>query len=58
MAFLPDLCVNLRVESGDIVEKDIEPDRRGLSSSVGKILKFSEKMVYIYNLEERKPLLH
>jgi len=31
-----------------------EPDRRGVSSGVGKLLKFSENMVYIYNLRERK----
>ena len=31
-----------------------EPNRRGLSSGVGKLLKFSESMVYIYNLRERK----
>lgn len=29
-----------------------EPDDRGISSGVGKILKFSEKMVYIYNVRE------
>jgi hypothetical protein len=31
-----------------------EPDRHGYSSGVGKVLKFSEHMVYIYNLKERK----
>jgi hypothetical protein len=31
-----------------------EPDSRGLSSGVGKILKFSEHMVYIFNLKEHK----
>lgn len=31
-----------------------EPDELGFSSGVGKILKFSENMVYIYNLTERK----
>ncbi|MBU4184653.1 MAG: hypothetical protein KKC23_00315, partial [Proteobacteria bacterium] len=31
-----------------------EPDRRGFSSGVGKILKFSEKIVTIYNIKERK----
>jgi len=37
-----------------------EPQAPGRSSGVGKILKFSEKMVYIYNLRERKlePELH
>jgi hypothetical protein len=31
-----------------------EPDRRGFSSGVGKILKFSEKIVTIYNIKEGK----
>lgn len=31
-----------------------EPGNNGLSSGVGKILKFSEKMVYIYNVKDRK----
>ena len=31
-----------------------EPDKRGYSSGVGKILKFSENLVYIYNVRERK----
>jgi hypothetical protein len=31
-----------------------EPDRHGSSSGVGKILKFSESMVTIYNLREKK----
>jgi predicted RNA-binding protein len=31
-----------------------EPDSGGRSSGVGKILKFSEQMVYIYNLKEHK----
>ncbi|RJP83613.1 MAG: hypothetical protein C4522_00260 [Desulfobacteraceae bacterium] len=31
-----------------------EPGNNGRSSGVGKILKFSEKMVYIYNVKERK----
>jgi len=31
-----------------------EPDRLGYSSGVGKILKFSEQMVHIYNMRERK----
>jgi len=31
-----------------------EPDRSGYSSGVGKLLKFSETMIYIYNLKERK----
>ncbi|MFC1857702.1 hypothetical protein ACFL9U_06685 [Thermodesulfobacteriota bacterium] len=31
-----------------------ETDSAGLSSGVGKLLKFSEKMVYIYNIDEGK----
>lgn len=31
-----------------------EPDDRGISSGVGKILKFSETMVHIYNLREQR----
>jgi len=31
-----------------------EPDRKGFSSGVGKILKFSEKIVNIYNIKECK----
>lgn len=31
-----------------------EPDRKGFSSGIGKILKFSEKTVTIYNIKERK----
>ncbi len=31
-----------------------EPDRGGLSSGVGKLLKFSEDIVYIYNIKERR----
>ncbi|MES0350562.1 MAG: hypothetical protein ABUK19_07560 [Desulfobacteria bacterium] len=31
-----------------------EPDRQGYSSGVGKILKFSESLVHIYNLRERR----
>ncbi len=31
-----------------------EPDRSGYSSGIGKVLKFSENMVYIYNIQDRK----
>ncbi|MBC2696198.1 MAG: hypothetical protein HF982_13175 [Desulfobacteraceae bacterium] len=31
-----------------------EPDKKGFSSGIGKILKFSEKIVTIYNIKERK----
>ena len=37
-----------------VAPKADEPVDRGLSSGVGKILKFSETMVIIYNLVERK----
>jgi hypothetical protein len=30
-----------------------EPDERGVSSGIGKLLKFSENMVYIYNIKEK-----
>ena len=31
-----------------------EPDAKGFSSGVGKVLKFSENMVHIYNLKEKR----
>ena len=31
-----------------------EPNTAGVSSGVGKLLKFSEKIVYIYNVKERR----
>ena len=31
-----------------------EPDKKGFSSGIGKILKFSEKIVTIYNIKERE----
>ena len=31
-----------------------EPDRSGFSSGIGKLLKFSESMVYIYNIRDRQ----
>ena len=31
-----------------------EPGQNGFSSGVGKILKFSERMVYIYNIKDRR----
>jgi hypothetical protein len=31
-----------------------EPNQRGRSSGIGKILKFSESIVYIYNVSERE----
>lgn len=37
-----------------ISSKADEPNENGLSSGVGRLLKFSEKMVYIYNIEKRR----
>ncbi|OQY03064.1 MAG: hypothetical protein B6I22_12330 [Desulfobacteraceae bacterium 4572_123] len=31
-----------------------EPDKLGLSSGIGKLLKFSETMIHIYNITERR----
>ena len=38
----------------NISKKADEPDKEGFSSGIGKVLKFSEKMVIIYNLLEHK----
>jgi len=38
----------------DLSRNADEPDSRGRSSGVGKVLKFSEKMVYIYNIREHR----
>ena len=46
--FLKDYFKNREVK---LTQRADEPDR-GRSSGVGKLLKFSEKMVYIYNLRE------
>jgi len=35
-------------------EESDEPDRSGRSSGIGKLLKFSENMVYIYNIRDRQ----
>ena len=37
----------------DLARSADEPDRKGYSSGVGKLLKFSENMVYIYNVKEK-----
>ncbi|MFH1985692.1 MAG: hypothetical protein ABIL58_27985 [Pseudomonadota bacterium] len=37
----------------DIAPMADEPDQKGFSSGVGKLLKFSENMAYIYNVKER-----
>jgi hypothetical protein len=50
-AFLKDCFENKGIR---ISSKADEPDDSGFSSGVGKLLKFSEKIVYIYNLRERK----
>jgi hypothetical protein len=38
----------------NLAPRSDEPDHQGFSSGVGKILKFSENLVYIYNLKEKK----
>ncbi len=48
--FFEDYLENKGVELSPVAD---EPDRKGYSSGVGKILKFSENMVYIYNLREQ-----
>jgi len=35
-------------------EESDEPDRSGYSSGIGKLLKFSENMVWIYNIHDRQ----
>lgn len=37
-----------------VLPKDDEPKQNGTSSGIGKLLKFSETMVYIYNIRERQ----
>jgi len=49
--FLKDYFAHRRIALAPMSD---EPDSRGFSSGVGKILKFSENMVYIYNLKEHK----
>jgi hypothetical protein len=48
--FLQDYFDNKNIRISPLADK---PDRQGFSSGVGKILKFSEKIVYIYNIRER-----
>ncbi len=50
-AFLKDYFENKDVHISSNAD---EPNDSGFSSGVGKLLKFSEKIVYIYNLRERK----
>ncbi len=47
--FLQDYFRNREVVLSPLAD---EPDSRGYSSGIGKLLKFSENLVYIYNVEE------
>jgi hypothetical protein len=49
--FLKDYFDHRNIELSPLAD---EPDTKGFSSGVGKILKFSENMVYIYNLREQR----
>ena len=49
--FLKDYFDNRGVRLSPLAD---EPDKRGFSSGVGKLLKFSENLVYIYNIEEKQ----
>ncbi|RLC22943.1 MAG: hypothetical protein DRH21_07695 [Deltaproteobacteria bacterium] len=49
--FLKDYCDHKGIALAPLAD---EPDRKGFSSGIGKILKFSEKTVSIYNIKERK----
>ena len=49
--FLKDYCDHKGIAIAPLAD---EPDRKGFSSGIGKILKFSEKTVSIYNIKERK----
>jgi hypothetical protein len=49
--FLQDYFGKKNIQVSPIADK---PDSQGFSSDIGKILKFSEKIVYIYNLRDRK----
>jgi hypothetical protein len=49
--FLQDYFDNKNIRLSPLADK---PDNQGFSSGVGKILKFSEKIVYIYNIRDRK----
>ncbi len=41
-------------KNATLPEESDEPDRSGYSSGIGKLLKFSENMVYIYNIRDRQ----
>ncbi len=49
--FLKDYCDHKGIAIAPLAD---EPNRKGFSSGIGKILKFSEKTVSIYNIKERK----
>lgn len=49
--FLKDYFDNKNIRLSPLADK---PNSRGFSSGVGKILKFSENVVYIFNVRERK----
>jgi hypothetical protein len=49
--FLEDYFANRGIRISPLAD---EPDRRGFSSGVGKLLKFSENIVYIYNIKEER----
>ena len=49
--FLKDYFANRGVRLSPLAD---EPDQRGFSSGVGKLLKFSENLVYIYNIQDKQ----
>ena len=49
--FLQDYFDKKNIHVSPLADK---PDSQGFSSDIGKILKFSENIVYIYNLRDRK----
>jgi hypothetical protein len=49
--FLKDYFSNRGVRLSPLAD---EPDQRGFSSGVGKLLKFSENLVYIYNIQDKQ----
>jgi hypothetical protein len=49
--FLQDYFDNKNIQLSPLADK---PDSQGFSSGIGKILKFSEKIVYTYNIRDRK----
>ncbi len=49
--FLKEYFANREIRLSPLAD---EPDRRGYSSGVGKLLKFSENIVYIYNIKEKR----